>query len=58
MSSSDEFNAAWCREKHRVIDTKMDKVETRIDKVEARLWGIIVLLLVNLGGIIGVLLKS
>jgi hypothetical protein len=38
------YNAEWCREKHKIIDNRMDIMEKR-------LWGIIILLVGNLFGV-------
>lgn len=43
------YNSAWCKERHMIIDT-------RLNTVEKRLWGIIILLFGNLAGIFGVLM--
>jgi len=47
----------WCREKHTEIDKEFMAVWKRVEKMESKLWGIIILLLVNVGGIIGILIK-
>lgn len=43
------YNSSWCKERHMIIDT-------RLNVVEKRLWGIIILLFGNLAGIFGVLM--
>ena len=42
------YNPAWCWEKHRLL-------EKRIDKLDGRMWAIFILLFGNLAGIGGVL---
>ena len=42
------YSADWCRDKHDTLDKRMDKLDNRM-------WGILIMLFVNLGGIVGVL---
>lgn len=58
------YNYRWCREKHDDIDREFGRVEKTFDTVwgairslDRKLWGIIVLLVINFGGIIGILIK-
>ena len=51
------YNFMWCREKHTEIDKEFLAIWNRVEKMESKLWGIIILLLVNVGGIIGILIK-
>ena len=48
MPNGKEYNQQWCDERHRKIDVRLDRLDTRI-------WAILIMLFVNLGGI-GVLL--
>lgn len=43
----DAYNPAWCKDKHRLLDQ-------RIDKLDARMWTIMILLFGNLAGIGGI----
>ena len=56
-SHNPRYNFMWCREKHTEIDKEFMAVWKRVEKMESKLWGIIILLLVNVGGIIGILIK-
>ena len=51
------YNFHWCTEKHKNIDEEFGSVWKKIEKLDYKLWGIMALLLVNAGGIIGVLIK-
>jgi len=46
----DAYNADWCKERHRLLNQ-------RIDKLDGRMWIILTLLFGNLVGIIGVFVK-
>lgn len=46
-----EYNYEWCREKHQKLDERMDGLERKF-------WSIILLLVTNLGGIIGIIVKG
>ena len=43
------YNPAWCKDKHRLLDQ-------RIDKLDGRMWAIMILLFGNLAGVGGVLI--
>lgn len=44
----DGYNVDWCMSKHRLLDNRMDKLDNRM-------WSILIMLFVNLGGIVGIL---
>ncbi|MHA1289504.1 MAG: hypothetical protein ACTSPB_19110 [Candidatus Thorarchaeota archaeon] len=52
-----EYNQDWCNERHERIDEEFNQVWKRIKTVDSRLWAILVVQLVILGGIVGTLLK-
>ena len=43
-----EYVEGWCRERHVKLDKRMDSIENKF-------WGIIVLLITNLGGVTALL---
>lgn len=47
---NDQYNEAWCRERH-------EKIDTRIDRLDARIWALLILALVQIAGIAGILLN-
>lgn len=51
------FNTKLCDERHEVIDREFKKVWTRVGNMDARIWGVMILLLMNLGGIIAIITK-
>ena len=64
----DKYNAQWCRDKNRQIDKEFAEiwgeehggfkaVWKSIDRLNAKLWGILAMQLVILGGIITMLLR-
>jgi hypothetical protein len=57
-NGDNQYNYDWCSDKHRRIDNTFSDVWESIRALDKKLWGIIVLLLVNAGGIIGILIKS
>jgi hypothetical protein len=42
------YNQDWCKERHEKLDSRMDSLENKF-------WGIIILLMMNLSGIITVI---
>lgn len=54
----DDFNQKFCDERHQNIKEEFDAVWKRMNGTERKLWAIIILLVGNLAGLIGVLLKS
>lgn len=54
----DEFNQKFCDERHQYIKEEFGAVWKRMNGTEKKLWTIIILLVANLAGLIGVLLKS
>jgi len=49
---SEEYNKEWCDERHNFITKEFTDVWVKIKTVEGRLWTIILLLVLNLGGLI------
>lgn len=47
-----DFLQAWCNERHDKIKEEFDTVWKKIDTIDGRMWAIIVLLFLNLGGVI------
>lgn len=45
------YNQDWCKERHERLDKRMDAIETKF-------WGIIILLLMNLSGVVTVLMSG
>ncbi len=52
-----DYNEKWCEERHDKIEKEFDNVWAKLKNQDNRLWSIIVLQLVVLGGIIGVIIK-
>lgn len=52
------YNKTWCDERHDKITDTFDVVFKRLDRVDLRTWTILILLIMNLGGVIGILLKG
>ncbi len=60
------YNPRWCEDRHHEIDKKFDgiwgehgfgAVWNRMDNLEKKLWGIILGLALNLGGVVTLLLQ-
>ena len=58
MGNGSDFIEALCREKHKVIEKEFEAVWKRMNGTEKKLWAIIILLVGNLAGLIGMLIKS
>lgn len=54
----DEFNFKLCDERHKNIKEEFEAVWKRMNGTEKKLWTIIILLVANLAGLIGVFIKS
>ena len=54
----DDFNLGLCEERHKNIEKEFEAMWKRMNGTEKKLWAIIILLVGNLAGLIGMLLKS
>jgi len=54
----DDFNLRLCEERHENIKKEFEAMWKHMNGTEKKLWAIIILLVSNLAGLIGVLLKS
>lgn len=50
------YNAAWCRDKHEKIDKRFDDVWNKFTRQDRLLWGIMLALIGNLGGVMATLI--
>jgi hypothetical protein len=53
-----EYNPAWCKEKHRKIDEQLESVWAKFRRQDNLLWGILLALVGNLGGVIATLVST
>jgi hypothetical protein len=51
------YNPAWCREKHDRIDHQIESIWEKFRRQDTLMWGIMLALVANLGGIVATLLK-
>ena len=54
----EEYNEKWCDERHDKIADEFLVVWKRMNGTEKKLWAIILLLVANLAGLVGMFLKS
>ena len=54
----EEYNVKLCDERHDKIIEEFTAVWTRMNGFDKKLWTIIIMLVANLAGLVGVLLKS
>ena len=54
----EEYNVKLCDERHNKIADEFLVVWTRMNGFDKKLWTIIIMLVANLAGLVGVLLKS
>jgi hypothetical protein len=52
------FNPAWCKERHDRIDEEFHKVWDRFKRIDSLMWGILLSLVGNMGGIIAILIQG
>ncbi len=52
-----DYNPDLCEEKHDNIDQRISRVEIRMNGFDKKLWALIILMITNLGILIGVLIK-
>ena len=52
-----DYNEKNCDERHKNIREELDNVWGKLKSFEGRIWAIVILQIMVLGGIIGVLLK-
>lgn len=66
---ADIYNREWCQDKHRVVDKEIkaikihhekdiDNVWNQIRRQNGMLWGVMSILIMNLGGIVVILLQG
>lgn len=53
---ADEYNAAWCEERHQKIAEEFNSVWAKIRRQDNLMWGTLITLIGNLGGIIATLI--
>ena len=54
----EEYNEKWCDERHDKIEDEFLVVWKRMNGTEKKLWAIILLLVANLAGLVGMFIKS
>ena len=54
----EDYNEKWCDERHDKIGEEFMAVWKRMNGFDKKLWTIIIMLVANLAGLVGVLLKS
>jgi hypothetical protein len=52
------YNPAWCKEKHRKIDEQFESVWAKFRRQDNLMWGILLALVGNLGGVIATLVST
>jgi len=55
--SHKEYNVAWCDERHRKIDKEFQSVWEKLKKQDSLMWGMVLTLIGNLGGVIAIFVK-
>jgi hypothetical protein len=52
-----DFIKNWCDERHTAIDREFKAVWKQIDKLQGMLWGVLIMLFMNLAGIVTILVR-
>lgn len=58
IMTAQEYNDDLCRERHRGIENKFRDVDAWLEKLDKRLWGLVVLALVQVVGIVALLITT
>ena len=54
---ANDYSNRFCDDRHKNIDKEFKAVWTRMNGFDKKLWAIIVLIMANLGTVIGILVK-
>lgn len=57
MPPNHDYNFDLCQEKHRALEKDVEIVFSKLRGIESRLWGIVLLLVANLAGVLVSLVK-